>query len=55
MYLKGPWTATTKAEGFDTEIETPVLKALGCAYPHAAMVRGGLHCPVCGGLAEAWR
>jgi hypothetical protein len=40
MYLKGPWTATTKAEGFDTEIEAPVLKALGCAYPHAELRRG---------------
>ena len=40
MYLKGPWTATTKAEGFDVEVEAPVLKALGCAYPHAEMVRG---------------
>lgn len=40
MYLQAPWTATTAAPGFDTEIEAPVLKALGCAYPHAAMVRG---------------
>lgn len=65
MYLQAPWTATTAAPGFDTEIEAPVLKALGCAYPHAAMQRGDHTGPKkqgarlvkcqCGGCGAVWR
>jgi len=65
MYLKGPWTATTAAEGFDAEVEAPVLKALGVPYPHAEMVRGESTGPKkqgtrlikceCGSCGAVWR
>lgn len=47
MYLKGPWTATSPAEGFDTEIEARVMAFVRWPFPHARMsIRGEILSPV---------